>query len=54
MVSNDLNSDAGRDADALLAELQRAADEHRLILERQSALIQRLRQELRESRDQPR
>ena len=31
----------------LLEQLQRAADEHRKILERQSCLIERLRDELR-------
>jgi hypothetical protein len=35
------------DTDGLLEELQRAADEHRLILERQQELITRLRAELK-------
>lgn len=34
----------------LLEELQRAAEEHRKILERQSELIRRLRSELKEVR----
>lgn len=34
----------------LLAELQRAAQEHREILERQSLLIRRLRRELKDVR----
>ena len=39
----------------LLIELQRAADDHRRILNRQSELIRRLREELRDVRhDDPR
>lgn len=36
-----------RETDELLEELQRAADEHRRILDRQAELIQRLRNELK-------
>ncbi len=39
-----------RDTVDLLHELQKAADEHRLILMRQSALIERLRNELKDVR----
>lgn len=35
------------DTDALLEQLQRAADEHKRILDRQADLIRRLRQELK-------
>lgn len=38
------------DTDDLLEELQKAADEHRRILERQSELIRRLREELKDVR----
>lgn len=37
-----------RETDTLLEELQRAADEHQKILVRQSELIRRLREELKE------
>lgn len=36
------------ETDDLLEELQKAADEHQRILERQSDLIRRLREELKE------
>lgn len=39
---------ATSETDQLLEELQRAADEHRQILERQAELIRRLREELRD------
>lgn len=41
---------ASNETDDLLEQLQRAADEHKRILERQSDLIRRLREELKDVR----
>ena len=49
-MSEDQAEKGKRDTVELLHELQRAADEHRLILMRQSALIERLRNELKDVR----
>lgn len=43
-------ADGKGDTGGLLEELQKAAEEHRRILERQSDLIRRLREELKDVR----
>jgi hypothetical protein len=48
MTAADRDANRADEADALLEELQRAADEHRRILVRQAFLIEMLRAELRE------
>lgn len=44
------NTDDAQGADTVLEELQRAVQEHERILQRQGALIKRLREELKDVR----